>query len=134
MNEMTIYVGALQHPPTSLRWKIHYYSLHCLAELLLYSAAAPGISSVDSHSWTYQPLSSGARHIYPRQVLILASQSSGTVQMTKEFSDKLGLEIGHETVDAAWHYVRDGTISLFHTIRLGWECSIPSPGYAMMAF
>lgn len=52
----------------------------------------------------------------PRQVLILASQSSGTVQMTKELND-LGLEIGHETVDAAWSYVRDGTISWFHGIR-----------------
>ena len=52
----------------------------------------------------------------PRQVLILASQSSGTVQMTQELND-LGLEIGHETVDAAWSFVRDGTISWFHGIR-----------------
>jgi hypothetical protein len=36
--------------------------------------------------------------------------------MTKELND-LGLEIGHETVDAAWSYVRDGTISWFHGIR-----------------
>ncbi|KAL3799753.1 hypothetical protein HJC23_010403 [Cyclotella cryptica] len=53
----------------------------------------------------------------PRQLLILASQSSGTVQMTKELKEKLHLEIGHETVDAAWNYVRDGTISWFHGIR-----------------
>jgi hypothetical protein len=52
-----------------------------------------------------------------RQVLILASQSSGTVQMTRELNDLLGLEIGHETVDAAWNYVRDGSISWFHGIR-----------------
>lgn len=36
--------------------------------------------------------------------------------MTQELND-LGLEIGHETVDAAWSYVRDGTISWFHAIR-----------------
>ena len=52
----------------------------------------------------------------PRQVLILASQSSGTVQMTEELNN-LGIEIGHETVDAAWSFVRDGTISWFHGIR-----------------
>ena len=36
--------------------------------------------------------------------------------MTQELSN-LGLEIGHETVDAAWSFVRDGTISWFHGIR-----------------
>ena len=53
----------------------------------------------------------------PRQLLIVASPSSGTVQMQKELKYKLGLEIGHETSDTAWHFVRDGTVSWFHGIR-----------------
>jgi len=53
----------------------------------------------------------------PRQVLIVGTPSSGTVQMTKTFTSLFQLEIGHEVSDASWHFVRDGTISWFHGIR-----------------
>jgi len=52
-----------------------------------------------------------------RQVLIVATPGSGTVQMTNELQKKLSLEIGHETTDAAWDFTRDGSISWFHGIR-----------------
>mmetsp|Transcript_37613 Transcript_37613/g.81975 ORF Transcript_37613/g.81975 Transcript_37613/m.81975 type:complete len:437 (+) Transcript_37613:104-1414(+) len=53
----------------------------------------------------------------PRQLLIIASPSSGTAQIKAELEQKLRLEIGHETTDTAWHFVRDGTVSWFHGIR-----------------
>lgn len=53
----------------------------------------------------------------PRQVLIVATPGSGTVQMVNELQKKLSLEIGHETTDAAWDFTRDGSISWFHGIR-----------------
>ncbi|KAL9184410.1 hypothetical protein ACHAXT_002496 [Thalassiosira profunda] len=53
----------------------------------------------------------------PRQVLIVATPGSGTVQMASELKKKLGLEIGHETTDAAWDWTRDGTVSWFHGVR-----------------
>ncbi|KAL7551078.1 hypothetical protein ACHAWF_015776 [Thalassiosira exigua] len=64
----------------------------------------------------------------PRQVLIVATPGSGTVQvmtpdftpthqMTSTLRSQLSLEIGHETSDAAWAFTRDGTISWFHGIR-----------------
>ena len=52
-----------------------------------------------------------------RQLLIIASPSSGTAQIKAELEQKLRLEIGHETTDTAWHFVRDGTVSWFHGIR-----------------
>lgn len=53
----------------------------------------------------------------PRQVLIVATPGSGTVQMASELSSKLSLEIGHESSDAAWDFTRDGSVSWFHGIR-----------------
>eukprot|EP00569_Conticribra_weissflogii_P005541 CAMPEP_0171344172 /NCGR_PEP_ID=MMETSP0878-20121228/18816_1 /TAXON_ID=67004 /ORGANISM="Thalassiosira weissflogii, Strain CCMP1336" /LENGTH=458 /DNA_ID=CAMNT_0011847297 /DNA_START=21 /DNA_END=1397 /DNA_ORIENTATION=+ len=53
----------------------------------------------------------------PRQLLIVAPPSSGTVQIQKELKNKLHLEMGHETSDTAWNFVRDGTVSWFHGIR-----------------
>jgi len=53
----------------------------------------------------------------PRQVLIVATPGSGTVQMASELRNKLSLEIGHETTDAAWDFIRDGSVSWFHGIR-----------------
>lgn len=52
-----------------------------------------------------------------RQVLIVGSISSGTVQISHELNSKLSLEIGHETTDSEWAFVRDGTVSWFHGIR-----------------
>ncbi|KAL7537656.1 hypothetical protein ACHAXR_007981 [Thalassiosira sp. AJA248-18] len=52
-----------------------------------------------------------------RQVLIVATPGSGTVQMSSELRNKLSLEIGHESTDAAWDFTRDGSISWFHGIR-----------------
>lgn len=53
----------------------------------------------------------------PRQMLIVATPGSGTVQMSSELKNKLSLEIGHESTDAAWDYTRDGSISWFHGMR-----------------
>lgn len=53
----------------------------------------------------------------PRQVLIVATPGSGTVQMSTELRTKLSLEIGHESTDAAWDFTRDGSVSWFHGIR-----------------
>lgn len=53
----------------------------------------------------------------PRQVLIVSTPGSGTVQMATELRNKLSLEIGHESTDAAWSFTRDGSISWFHGIR-----------------
>jgi len=52
-----------------------------------------------------------------RQVLIVATMSSGTTQVAVDLTQKLGLEIGHENTDALDFYVRDGTASWFHGIR-----------------
>jgi len=52
-----------------------------------------------------------------RQVLIVGSQSTGTVQTTSTLQSLFELEIGHEVSDTAWNFVRDGTISWFHGIR-----------------
>jgi hypothetical protein len=53
----------------------------------------------------------------PRQVLIIAVPSTGTVQMAATLHNEMGLEMGHETSDAAWHFLRDGTVSGFHSVR-----------------
>lgn len=53
----------------------------------------------------------------PRQVLIVATPGSGTVQMAAELRNKLSLEIGHESTDAAWEFTRDGSVSWIHGIR-----------------
>jgi len=53
----------------------------------------------------------------PRQVLIVATPGSGTVQMASELRSKLSLEIGHGSIDAAWEFTRDGTVSWLHGIR-----------------
>lgn len=52
-----------------------------------------------------------------RQLLIVGSPSTGTVQMQTSLISRLRLEIGHETTDTAWNWVRDGTVSWFHGIR-----------------
>jgi len=52
-----------------------------------------------------------------RQVLIVATPGSGTVQMTNTLKSQLSLEVGHENADVAWKFNRDGTISWFHGIR-----------------
>lgn len=52
-----------------------------------------------------------------RQLLIVGTMSSGTVQVAHELSQKLGLEVGHEVSNADWSFVRDGTVSWFHGIR-----------------
>ena len=52
-----------------------------------------------------------------RQLLIVGSPSTGTVQMHTTLRNQLRLEIGHETTDTAWNWVRDGTVSWFHGIR-----------------
>uniref|UniRef100_A0A6T7K8R2 Sulfotransferase domain-containing protein n=1 Tax=Attheya septentrionalis TaxID=420275 RepID=A0A6T7K8R2_9STRA len=51
-----------------------------------------------------------------RQVLVVGTMSSGTVQVASDFKE-LGLEVGHENSDTAWSFVRDGTISWFHGVR-----------------
>jgi hypothetical protein len=38
------------------------------------------------------------------------------VRITKELQQKLHLEIGRKTINAAWNYVCDGTVSWFHGI------------------
>ena len=53
----------------------------------------------------------------PRQVLIVGTMSSGTSQTAHDLREKLKLEIGHETADTSWNFVRDGTVSWFHGIR-----------------
>lgn len=52
-----------------------------------------------------------------RQVLIVGTMSSGTVQVASDLREQLGLEVGHEISDADWDFVRDGTVSWFHGIR-----------------
>ena len=52
-----------------------------------------------------------------RQVLIVGTMSSGTVQVAHDLSQQLQLEVGHEVVDATWNFCRDGTVSWFHGIR-----------------
>jgi hypothetical protein len=53
----------------------------------------------------------------PRQVLILGSMSSGTLQVQHELSAHLRLEIGHESSDTHNEFVRDGTVSWIHVMR-----------------
>jgi len=53
----------------------------------------------------------------PRQLLVVATPGSGTVQMSAELRNKLSLEMGHESTDAAWEFTRDGTISWIHGMR-----------------
>lgn len=62
--------------------------------------------------WLRPPVAHGEA----RQVLIVGSQSSGTVQTVKSLA-KLGLEIAHEASDASTIFCRDGTVSWFHGIR-----------------
>jgi hypothetical protein len=52
-----------------------------------------------------------------RQVLIVGSMSSGTVQVTADLYDNFKVEVAHEASDASWYFVRDGTVSWFHGIR-----------------
>ena len=52
-----------------------------------------------------------------RQMLIVGTMSSGTVQVASDLQETLKLEVGHETSDAEWSFVRDGTVSWFHGIR-----------------
>ena len=58
-----------------------------------------------------------------RQVLVVATMSSGTTQLAHELRSKLDLEIGHENSETLWSFVRDGTVSWFHGIRF-----LPRPG------
>ena len=62
--------------------------------------------------WLRPPVARDA----PRPLLIVGSQSSGTVQMAKQLRE-LGLEIGHETSDSQWDFTRDGTVSWLHGLR-----------------
>jgi hypothetical protein len=52
-----------------------------------------------------------------RQVLIVGTMSSGTVQVAHDLTHQLPLEVGHQVVDADWSFCRDGTVSWFHGIR-----------------
>lgn len=52
-----------------------------------------------------------------RQVLIVGTVSSGTVQVTSSLYRQFQLEILHEAADTRWFFARDGTISSFHGIR-----------------
>lgn len=52
-----------------------------------------------------------------RQLLIVGTMSSGTVQVASDLREHLDLEVGHEVSDADWNFVRDGTVSWFHGIR-----------------
>ncbi len=52
----------------------------------------------------------------PRQVLIVGTQSSGTVA-TSQALNELGIEICHECTDALNHYARDGTLGWAQAIR-----------------
>ena len=52
-----------------------------------------------------------------RQVLIVGTMSSGTVQVTSSLYRQFQLEILHETADTRWYFSRDGTVSSFHGIR-----------------
>ena len=52
-----------------------------------------------------------------RQVLIVGTMSSGTSQVAHELKKELQLEVGHETAETRWNFVRDGTVSWFHGIR-----------------
>jgi hypothetical protein len=53
----------------------------------------------------------------PRQVLILGSMSSGTLQVQHELTKHLRLEIGHESSNTHSEFVRDGTISWIQVMR-----------------
>lgn len=52
-----------------------------------------------------------------RQLLVVGSMSSGTVQVAADLHNTLQLEVGHEASDAQNFFVRDGTVSWFHIIR-----------------
>lgn len=52
-----------------------------------------------------------------RQVLVVGSIASGTSQVSHELSAALNLEVGHESSDAEWSFVRDGSVSWLHGIR-----------------
>lgn len=52
-----------------------------------------------------------------RQVLVVGSIASGTSQVSHELSTELNLEVGHESSDAEWSFVRDGSVSWLHGIR-----------------
>ena len=51
-----------------------------------------------------------------RQLLVVATQSAGTTDLTKRLQS-IGLEVEHESSDAAWSFARDGTISWMHALR-----------------
>lgn len=52
-----------------------------------------------------------------RQVLVLGSMGSGTLQLASALSQIMRLEITHETSDAENHFARDGTVSNFLGLR-----------------
>ena len=52
-----------------------------------------------------------------RQLLIVATMSSGTVQVASDLRAQLNLEVGHEMADTDWNFVRDGTVSWWHGTR-----------------
>ncbi|CAB9522208.1 expressed unknown protein [Seminavis robusta] len=53
----------------------------------------------------------------PRQVLIVGSMSSGTMQVQHDLTTLLQLEIGHESSNSQTEFVRDGTVSWIHVMR-----------------
>ncbi|KAG8464785.1 hypothetical protein KFE25_010153 [Diacronema lutheri] len=62
--------------------------------------------------WLRPPVGHGES----RQLLIVGSQSSGTVQTSASLAT-LGFEVAHEASDASTTFCRDGTVSWFHGIR-----------------
>lgn len=68
------------------------------------------------------PIRPGVKLTEERQLLIVGTMSSGTVQVTADLYEQFELEIGHEVSDTYWYFVRDGTVSWFHGIRF-----IPPP-------
>jgi hypothetical protein len=52
-----------------------------------------------------------------RQLLIVGTISSGTVQVTSSLYRQFQLEVVHEAADTRWYFARDGTVSSFHGIR-----------------
>eukprot|EP00512_Aurantiochytrium_limacinum_P013417 CAMPEP_0171568922 /NCGR_PEP_ID=MMETSP0961-20121227/2050_1 /TAXON_ID=87120 /ORGANISM="Aurantiochytrium limacinum, Strain ATCCMYA-1381" /LENGTH=407 /DNA_ID=CAMNT_0012123139 /DNA_START=15 /DNA_END=1238 /DNA_ORIENTATION=- len=45
----------------------------------------------------------------PRQMLVIGTQSSGTMHTAESLND-LGIEVAHETADSENHFARDGTV------------------------
>jgi len=114
VREEPLYITFLYHPIVIITiFIVVPYALH-LSYFYLILQQPSILSHLTLHLLHFRP---AIRVSDERQLLIVGSMSSGTVQISSELSQKLNVELAHESSDAQWSYARDGTVSWFHGIR-----------------